>query len=162
MTNRGVAVVGLRLLAIYIVIRLLFLLPRAVDHWTDSARPDAPIALVMVAGLGLAVFLWFRVGTLAAWILPARTAESLATGGGDGREAPTALLFPAAGVLLLAWSLPDLIVQTLLLYDAGVVESEQMTGFATAALRVLLGAGLMLGSAGLERAIHHLRRTGTG
>lgn len=161
MTNRGVAVVGLRLLAIYIVIRLLFLLPRAVGHWADSTRPDAPIAVVMAAGLGLAVFLWFRVGTLAGWILPARTAESLAAGRPD-EEAPTALLFPAAGVLLLAWSLPELIAQALVLYDAGVVDGEQATGFAAAALRVLLGIGLMLGGAGLERAIHHLRRTGTG
>ncbi|MBA1145660.1 hypothetical protein H0Z60_01185 [Ectothiorhodospiraceae bacterium WFHF3C12] len=164
MTNRGMAVIGIRLLAIYLALQLMLMLPRAFDRWDDPQRPDLPVALTLLAGTCVAAFLWFGVRRLAGWMLPSRTAQSLEEQNGDPLAQPAAAVaFSAVGALLVIWALPDLLVTALDHYEAAPVpDRDTLTPFAVAALRVALGIGVMLGSAGLARAVHHLRRTGAG
>lgn len=164
MTNRGVAVVGIRLLAVYLLIQLLLLLPQAADRWADPSRAAMPVVLTLAGGLLAAAVLWFGVSSLAGWIVPSRTAQSLAEEqAGDPVSPAGAAAFSAAGVLLAAWALPDLLAQLLSHYDAPPGDqAETLLPLAVAALRVALGLAVMLGSSGLARTIHHLRRTGAG
>lgn len=164
MTNRGVAVVGIRLLGIYLLIQLLLLLPEAADRWADPARPAMPVTLTILAGLLMAAWLWFGVRTLAGWVVPSRTAQSLADEQAGEPIGPAgAAAFSAAGLLLLGWALPDLLAQAIVHYEAPPGGREEtLLPLAVAGLRVALGVLIMLGSAGLARTIHHLRRAGAG
>lgn len=163
-TNRGIAVVGIRLLAVYLLLQLLLLVPDAVERWTDATRPAAPVVLTMLAGLVAAAFLWTGTGRVASWMLPARTARSLAEEQAGQTAADRGLVaFSAAGALLIAWTLPELLSAALTYYTAGPINrDETLLPLLVAALRLALGFGMMLGSAGLARAVHHLRRTGAG
>lgn len=164
MTNRGMAVISIRLLAIYLALQLLLMLPQAADRWSNPQRPDLPVILTLVAGAGVAAFLWFGVGTVAGWMLPYRTAQSLEERDGDPASQPAAAVaFSAVGALLVIWALPDLLASVLAHYEADpAADRDTLTPLAVAALRVALGVTVMLGSTGLARAVHHLRRTGAG
>lgn len=164
MTNRGVAVVGIRLLAVYLLIQLLLLMPQAAERWGDPSRPVVPVSLTILAGLLAAAWLWFGVRRLAGWIVPSRTAQSLADEHAGDPVGPTgAPAFSAAGVVLVGWALPDLLALVLTHYDSAPGNREEtLLPLAVAGLRVALGVLVMLGSTGLARTIHHLRRTGAG
>jgi len=169
MSNRGIAVVGVRLLALYLVLRLVFLVPELVTHWSiPTGGAGTRVATLIVVAL-IAAFLWFRVGTVVGWILPARTAQSLEQEDGIHERQAQALAFSAVGALLLAWTLPDLVLHGYLLYRewrfvpvVASLDTNLVLGASTTLLRVILGAALFFGSGGLVRLVHHLRRAGSG
>lgn len=105
LSHRGLAVVGIRLLALYLVLRALDgLIPLL------AARDaEEPAAGWIVAGwpLVMAVLLWFGVGRLAGWIVPAR--RSAAPDGPPPRLPPAAdAVFAGVGLFLVVDGLADL------------------------------------------------------
>lgn len=168
MSNRGIAVVGVRLLALYLVLRLVFLVPELVAYWRYADGGGVTYFATLAAVALIAAFLWFRVGTVVGWILPARTAQSLAEEDGPQERQVQALAFSAVGALLLAWTAPDLILHGYLLYrdwtfvpSVASLDAGPLMDAAKALLRAILGALLFFGSGGLVRLVHHLRRVGS-
>lgn len=165
MSNRGVAVLGLRLFAIAIVIYTLYALPGLYYGWQQQALPGyvRGLALAHVAGLALAALMWFAPGRLAALILPARSSQSLDQALGV-EQAQTVVLAAVGGLVVLLF-LPEVLVLSWRLYEASRSLAEapdpgQVVELAAHAGSLLLGLWLALGSRGWVGLIRRLRRAG--
>ncbi|RFA25139.1 hypothetical protein CAI21_20110 [Alkalilimnicola ehrlichii] len=171
MSIRGAAVLGLRLLAILLLVLWLFRLPElALFLLMHGLAEEAPLFSAVVAlavGLPplLAAFLWFGVGRLADVILPPRTAQ--------GREEAwnnydaQVVAYSAIGIFLVIWSLPSLVRHAYLIYQArdhfdgwANVGTALWLDFAIAGLQTLLALALVLGATGLAVIVARLRRLG--
>lgn len=156
MTNRGVAVLGVRLLALYLLVHSLANLPMMAGtvHLQAYWR--------LLAALVLAGLLWWRAGRVASWMLPQRTAVPPPPAADPADW--YALAFAAVGLLVTVQALPVLIEVAAQAYRQSRnfqdLDAAQLTALSTAALRLGLGLALLLGGRGFTRLIARLRTSG--
>jgi hypothetical protein len=164
LTNRGLAVLGLRLLALLVAVLWLLRLP---EGYFALASADYAPALLIVLALPplLAVLLWAQVGRLVELVLPQRTAEGTAERAEPGEW--QAVAFAAVGVLVLVEALPALVRVGLSVYlqwqpldGPEAVSSALWVELGAAMLRLVLAISLVFGSRGLARWVVQLRRAG--
>lgn len=168
MSNRGIAVLALRLFALFLMFHSLTALPQvylARQAVEQVGGDQALLALMALAHLGpaaLGVLIWLLVGRFAEWILPRRRLAG-------EREPPLpedwqALAFAAGGMFVVIDGLPALIGLAVGLYQTRqpfeALSSASRLELAVAAGRVLLGLLVLLGSRGLGRLVFQLRRGG--
>lgn len=160
MTNRGIAVLGVRLLALYLFMHCLITLPVSV---AQLEQQEAWLPLVsLLAPLPLAVLLWLGAGQLASRMLPQRTAvpSLVATNPTDWY----ALVFAAVGLLISIQALPALLEISVESYrltqQLQPLSFEQVATLSAALLRMMLGVAAFLGSRGLARLVAYLRTGG--
>jgi hypothetical protein len=169
MSNRGMAVLGLRLFSLFLFYHSLTMLPEVYGFLSATDRRAAdPVYyyLVAVAHIGPAVLgllIWFYVGHWVNFILPQRTAMLRPDFADAGDWQGVA--FIAVGLFLFLYALPDLLRTALQAYVAssGLVaplDQELVLALATAGLRVCFGLGLVLGGRRLSGFFLHLRRLG--
>lgn len=168
MTNRGAAVIGLRLLALYFFVHSLTLLPQA--YSLLSGRTPAYdtvhgwlLAAAQLVPLAASLLLWFGVRPLVDALLPQRTASTPpATDLGDW-YAPA---FAAVGLLVTIEALPAVLRSGAAIHYSlqalQPLEPELVIELAVAVLRLLLGLVALLGSRGLAGLIVRLRTGGLG
>lgn len=169
MTNRGMAVLGLRLFALFLFYHSLAMLPEVYGFLSGTdlrAANPTYYYLVATAHIGPAVLgllIWFYVGHWVNFILPQRTAVLRPdfADAGDWQ----AVAFVAVGLFLFLYSLPDLLRVALQAYVASSslmmpLEQELLLALAAAGLRVCFGLGLVLGGRRLSGLFVHLRRLG--
>lgn len=164
MTNRGVAVLGLRLLALAVLVFWLLRLPE--QYALLRERPGDGVLLgLLLAPLLLAGLLWSQVRWLADLILPQRTAQA-GSQRLDSYQAQV-IAFAAVGVLLLILSLPELIRVGFAvrqayepILGAGSVETALWVQLLTTLLQFALAVSLLLGGRGLAGGLIRLRRLG--
>ena len=156
LSHRGLAVVGVRLLALYLLVQVPIVLAHALAG-TDAGRaPLTPVAGAVAIIAGTALLLWLLTGVLASLMVPARRALSAEVGApGDFRGAAR-LGFALLGLYLVADALPRLLVDAWLLSDTHDLPAL----VAVPALRCLLGLAIMVGSDGLARLFGVLRYAG--
>ncbi|HEX5514995.1 MAG TPA: hypothetical protein VFY81_11395 [Gammaproteobacteria bacterium] len=156
MTNRGAAVLGVRLLALYFFVHSLINLPMV----AGAVYPQNYWQLL--APLVLAGLLWSGVGRIASWILPQRTAAP---------PAPAAdpadwyvLAFAAVGLLVTVQALPVLVEVAAQVYrqsrDLQDLDAALLAALSAAVLRLGLGLAVLFGSRGFARLIARLRTAG--
>lgn len=156
MTNRGMAVLGVRLLALYFFMHHLSALPWVL---TPHAALDWPSLLAVFYQLIAAALLWFGAGPLASLILPQRTAAP--------EPAPAnlsdwyGLAFAVVGLLITLNALPALLRIGLEMHGLKreflEISSAHVATAAVVALQLALGLFALLGSHGLSRLIARLR-----
>lgn len=160
MTNRGAAVLGVRLLALYLFLHTLITLPTAVAQLDQQ---DFWLPLVgLLAPLPLGLLLWLGAGQIASRMLPQRTAVP-SPPAADPRDW-YALAFAAVGLLISIQAVPPLLELAAEAYRLAQ-ELQQLTPAQAAALsaalvRLMLGLMALLGSRGLARLISRLRTSG--
>lgn len=172
LSNRGLAVLLIRLFALFLLMRVIADLPQSYFILSygvpDAAVADDPVRWVTLLSNGLllvlAVLMWVFVGRLAGAILPQRTAatpEDELTVSGAG-----AVAFAAVGLLLLGLALPELFAATVRLYQRtqqfayrGMTLPDYVD-MGAAGLQVLIGLLVFLGNRGIVRIVTRLRRAG--
>lgn len=165
MSNRGMAVLGLRLFAIGIVIYTLYALPGLYYGWQQHALAGYTrgLALVHAVGLAVAAVMWFLPGRLAEVILPARSSQGM-----DqplGVEQVQVVALSAVGALVVLLTLPDVLVLGGEVYRRAAAldelfEPALLVDLVSQALVLVLGAWLALGSRGWVGLVRRLRRAG--
>ncbi len=169
MTNRGAAVIGLRLLALYFFIHSLTLLPQAYGLLSGGlAADDAvhawPLAAACLVALAASVLLWFGVRPLVAVLLPQRTVTGSPAAADPGDWYAPA--FAAVGLLVTIEALPAVLRSGAAIHYSlqalQPLEPELVIELAVAVLRLLLGLVALLGSRGLAGLIVRLRTGGLG
>jgi len=168
MTNRGMAVLALRLFALYLFVDALRALPEL--YLLLAQQPEGGgryYYLVTVAHLGpvlLGVLLWAYVGRWVDLLLPQRRAA-------EPPERPLTtdwhvLGIALAGLLVAALGAPALLeaAMTAYLQSRELVEltTELQARLLASGLQVVLGLFLLLGSRGLGSLVLKLRRLGAG
>ncbi len=171
-TNRGAAVLGLRLLALLILVWWLFQLPETVAYLALPAAGTPPggsfylaVTLVLLLPPVLAGLLWFGVGRMADIVLPIRTAQGRSPRLGNYQA--QVIAYSAVGLFLLLGGLPEL-ARTVHGVWAYRLKMSEMPGFHSglwaallaAVLRLLLGATLILRAPAVAILIQRLRRAG--
>ncbi len=159
MTNRGAAVLGLRLFALYLVARVVLDAPRSVAVVAAQPGQDATtLAAVAAVALPLAAafLIWVYVGRLASWVLPPRRPQSLEVGQSADPAQLAALAYTVVGFVLLGEALPPLVGHLALHGLDGAVSPELVSRLATA----IMGLLLVLGARNLARLVSQLRRAG--
>lgn len=161
MTNRGMAVLGVRLLALYFLVHHLSALPLML---TSKAESSWLSSLAMLIPLLAVALLWFFAGSLASLILPRRTAAPQASAPANSSDW-YGVAFAAVGLLITLNSLPELLRIALEIYwqrqELQGISPTQIVAVAAALLQFLLGLLALLGRRGLSRAIVSLRATST-
>ncbi|MCO6441005.1 MAG: hypothetical protein J5I81_07965 [Nitrococcus mobilis] len=165
MTNRGLAVLGIRLFALFIALQALFSLLQS-DFGGQQLVPAAEpingtstllgvLLCLMVAGL-----LWVCVGRIADWVLPTRRGHSLALGDAVTVSDAQIIAYSAVGLYLMADSLPGILLTfwPLLLNYAQLDGSPEQLSLAAAGIRFTLGLMLFFGGRGLAGLVRQLRR----
>lgn len=157
MTNRGLAVLGVRLLALYFFIQQLGALPLvllSVGGWSGLWLFTAYLLPVL-----LPVLLWLCAGQLASLILPQRT--SLPESKPMNLAAWYNVAFTGAGLLVLLNALPEFMRLLLDIWlqrlEFQELASSQIAAVAGRLLQCLLGLFVLLGSRGLSRVVLRLR-----
>ena len=160
MTNRGAAVLGLRLFALYLVARVLLDLPA--NHALLITSPAALTFAAVLLPLLAAAAIWLNVGRVASWVLPPRRAGSLEEGSGPDAEGVAALAYAAVGLLLIGQALPPVLVAAAL--QAGGRGAADWTSpeLLSAGLTVALGLLLVAGARSLPGLVSRLRQAGRG
>lgn len=166
MSNRGMAVLGLRLFALYLLVHALLALPQTYAFWVAA---PALVGMrefwlnvgVQLAPVVFALVIWCCAGPLASLVLPQRTAAPARAPQPGDWFAPA---FAAVGLLITADALPALLElaaaaqrQSAALEPVG---AELTVALTAAALRLLLGVGALLGCHGLAGLIVRLRTAG--
>lgn len=166
MTDRGIAVLGVRLLALYLFVQVLTELPDlyALLMGARVALDSTHYGLLLAAQVGpgvVGLLLWFGAGGAASLLLPQRTVAPrppLSSGGWYGPA------FAAVGLWVAIDALPELLRlaadahrHVLALEDLGF---ELRVAIAGAALRVVLGLCVLLGSRGFANLVARLRTSG--
>lgn len=165
MTNRGMAVMALRLYALVLVAWILMELPVLFLPLVTGIENPAWL-IPELAGLGalalLAFWAWFRVGVVVEWLLPVRTAQQA-----DDPQMPTVdVLFhtglvSAVGLLVIAWALPDLVAESWRYWQASSVGDVPMRPEWFGALaQTLFGTAVLIGRRGLVRLLLLLKHAG--
>lgn len=168
MSNRGLAVLGLRLFALFLFYHSLTALPAvyAVLAGTDPLAADPRYYyLAAAAHLGpavLALLIWAFVGRWVDLILPQRTAAAAPEPA--SAEEWQAIAFAAVGMFLFVGGLPELLGRALQAHELtrrlDTLGSELGLALGVAALRVALGLGLLVSARRLSGFFMHLRRLG--
>jgi hypothetical protein len=150
------AVLGVRLLALYFFMHHLSILPWAL---APHAALDWPSWLTVLYPLTVAALLWSGAGPLASLILPRRTAAP--------EPAPASLsdwyglAFAVVGLLVTLNALPALLRIALEVHGLRreflEVSSAHIVTAAVVVLQLALGLAALLGSRGLSRVIARLR-----
>ncbi|KAB7619538.1 hypothetical protein [Alkalilimnicola sp. S0819] len=172
MSNRGLAVLCVRLFAIALVVYMLYALP----HWYARSA-DLPAGFfhlllpVYLLGTVLAAWMWWSPGRLASLMLPQRSSESASGTSQEGQppssdETAAVLLF-CAGFLLALWVLPEFLVGVWRVFTL-LGEGAAQPLWAREEGILLLGRGgqfllavwLCLGRRGWLGAWRRLRRAG--
>ncbi len=164
MTNRGLAVLGIRLFALFIALQALLspLKPYSKGPHVFATEPVngtnpllGSLLCLMVAGL-----LWVCVGRIADWVLPARRGHSLAHGNAVTVSDAQIIGYSAVGLYLMADSLPDILLTfwPLLSNYAQLEGSPEQLSLVAAGIRFTLGITLFLGGRGLAGFVRQLRR----
>lgn len=167
MTNRGIAVLALRLFALYLFVHSLIALPEgyaalangptsadAVQYWLLAAAHAGPVIV--------GVFLWFCAGPLATVILPQRTFSTPPPV--KNSESWYGPAFAAVGLLVSIDALPQLL-ELLAEYRRTTLALENPTpafqvALAAKSLQTGLGLAVLLGSRGFANLIARLRTGG--
>lgn len=152
-SHRGLAVVGIRLLALYLLLQGVQSLALIVT--APDASDGLPVALALVP-LFLGAVLWLGVGRFASVMIPARRALGSASPVGISGDALGALMFGGLGLFLIADTLPGLISAYYLLEP---IEYDPER-FLPQWLRLLLGIAIFVGARGLGRLHAWLRYAG--
>lgn len=167
MTNRGIAVLAVRLLALYLLVDSVTGLPAAyaVLSGAGSAADDVHYWLLVgaqVSPLLLGLLLWLAAGPLASVLLPRRTAapEPVTV----RAEGWYALAFAAVGLLVTIEALPQLLEVAAAVHRRALalepIEPELATALTAAGLRVVLGLAALFGSRGFANLMARLRTSG--
>ncbi len=146
---RGLAVVGIRLLALYLVAEAIIVVAWSVGGSVEREAVVAPLLLPLVLAAGL----WFGVGPIAGAMVPARRAVDPGTGGAGS---PGTLVFAAVGLFLLVDALPPLLSAHLAL----PLGTSEYASLLQPALRLGLGLAVFIGARGLNRVHLWLRFSG--
>lgn len=161
MSNRGAAVLGVRLLALYFFLQGLTGLPAAAQ---PAGQEDWPVLVGLLAPLLLGVLFWLGAGQVASRMLPQRTAIPPHPAG--SLHDWYALAFAAVGLLVSLHALPPLLVlaaeawqRARELQALGFVRTVEL---AAAGLKLALGLAALLGSRGLAGVVIRLRTGGLG
>lgn len=154
LSHRGIAVVGIRLLSLYLILRFLDAVVLTVLPATEPLSRATWFAVLLP--LLVALLLWFGVGVIASWMVPARRTAS-------PEPAPLRLppaadgVFAAVGLILLIDGLADLAVLwptvTLPLWPL----APDLLG---PVLRIAAGAVVFVGAHGIARLHLWLRYAG--
>lgn len=147
-SHRGLAVVGIRLLALYLLLQGVQRL--ALTAAADGFVPHALVPLLLGA------VLWLGVGRVAGVMIPARRALGPAAPEGLRGVALGALVFGGVGLFLIVDTLPDL-ASTWYLVQPADRDPQQ---FMAQCLRLLLGTVVFLGARGFGRLHAWLRYAG--
>lgn len=138
MSNRGAAVLGVRLLGLYLAVQAVLALAGMLRAGFTFDALLAEVALP----LALALLLWSAVGALANHILPPRRGDSTPAPPLDVNAAH-AIAFAAVGLLVLANALPVFLTS---LWTNSRVMPVAQTIIIEEGLRSLLGLLLLLGA----------------
>ena len=160
MTNRGAAVLGLRLFALYLVARVVLDAPASYEVLAaprPSAGASMSVAAAVLLPLGAALLIWSYVGRIANWVLPPRRPQSLEAGQTADPAQLAVLAYSVAGFLLLGEALPGLLGQVV----AGGLERPLSPELVSHGAAAGLGLLLVLGARNLSRMVSRLRRAGT-
>jgi hypothetical protein len=165
MTNRGVAVLGLRLFALYLCVQSLIMLPQAyalvagsapadnVEYWLSAAAYVGPVLIGLL--------LWLGAGPMASVLLPQRTAAAPAPQQ-PGCWYP--LPFAAVGLLVTIGALSSLLEvaaaahRRVLALEA--LGPELSVALIAESLRLSLGLAALFGSRGFANLVLRLRTSG--
>lgn len=139
MSNRGAAVLGVRLLGLYLAVQAMLALAGLLREGFTRNALLTEVALP----LALALLLWVAVGALANHILPPRRGDSAQTPPPLDVNAAHAIAFAAVGLLVLAESLPVFLTA---LWANGHPLPVAESIVAVEGLRSLLGLLLLLGA----------------
>lgn len=165
MSNRGLAVLALRLFALFLFHHGFTALPQVYLAFAAEGAAGELRYLLAAVSLGpalLGLLIWIFVGRFAELVLPRRTAA-------QAPEPATpqewqAALFAAAGLLLFLSALRDLLRHVLAVYEyyqrlealPPVLQGE----LAAAGLQAALGLWLLMRSQRLSGLLLHLRSLG--
>ncbi|MDN5869850.1 MAG: hypothetical protein L0H73_03895 [Nitrococcus sp.] len=166
MTNRGLAVLGIRLFSLFIALQALLspLQPYIRMHTLDSGQVITTSTLLgLLLCLMVAALLWVSVGRIADLVLPNRRGSAPVQGEAVTVHDAQVIAYSAVGLYLVVDSLPHMAVASWPLlsnhpHSYGVPEQ---LGLVAAGIRLMLGAALFLGARGLAGLVHRLRRART-
>ncbi|MES1940822.1 hypothetical protein T5B8_11287 [Salinisphaera sp. T5B8] len=170
MATRDLALIGVRLIAFYLVVRGLLVAAQSVPYLWASQSVDDPslvqlsVLLQLVVPVVLAALMWLG----APWLADRMTRASAGAiePGGLSAEAVAATAFGVAGVVVLIHGLPQL---TWSAVQALVVSRQTGTAFtahdpwwqvAALALRCVLAIAVVCGARSLGRWVLRLRTLG--
>lgn len=164
MTNRGLAVLGIRLFALFIALQALLSSLQLYSRWqhvpasepiTGTGTLLGLLLCLMVAGL-----LWVCVGRIADWVLPARRGHSLAHADTVTVSDAQTIAYSAVGLYLVADSLPDILLTFWPLLSSYVQMrgAPEQLNLVAACIRFALGITLFFGGRGLAGLVRQLRR----
>lgn len=167
MTNRGIAVLALRLFALYLFVHSLIALPEGYAALTNSTAIADPLHywLLAAAHAGpavIGVLLWFCAGALATVILPQRTFSAPPpVKNSENWYGPA---FAAVGLLVSISVLPQLL-ELLAEYHRTTLALEDpapafQVALAAKSLQLGLGLAVLFGSRGFGNLIARLRASG--
>ena len=178
MNSRDVAYVGIRLLAVFLALKLVFSLASAggfywiffVEGGSVSGAGDSRIMawtglLGSVLYVVVAVALWFSASPLSRYVAP---------GGGPSDAASSvrvdewmSIAFAAVGLYVLVFALSEVVGELradLVMKDAfgeqGYVDPEKTARYWQLATEMVLGLILLLGSSGLSGLLRRLQTFG--
>lgn len=144
LTHRGLAVLGVRLLALYILSRGVLALGGGRTAW----QVGLPVIL--------ALLLWVSVRRIADWMVAPRRGATVRSGDGDAQTLG-ALAFGVLGLMLLCEALVQGAVAAILYRRAA--DPDPVTLVAPG-MELILGAAVFFGARGLSAFIVWLRRAG--
>jgi hypothetical protein len=150
-SHRGLAVVGIRLLALYLLLQAVHEL--ALQVAADAAGPSAAWLVPLLLG----AVLWAGVGRVASVMIPVRRAVGLtAASASAGTSTVAALVFGGVGLFLIADTLPGVIADWLWLAP----DERDPRQFLGQLLRLLIGVVVFVGARGFARLLGWLRYAG--
>ncbi|MDN5850618.1 MAG: hypothetical protein L0H63_13430 [Nitrococcus sp.] len=166
MTNRGLAVLGIRLFSLFIALQALLspLQPYIRVQVLDSGSVTSTSTLLgLLLCLMVAALLWVSVGRIADLVLPERRGYPAVHGEAVTIHDAQVIAYSAVGLYLVVDSLPHIAVASwplLANHPQSYGFSDQL-GLVAAGIRLMLGAALFLGGRGLAGLVHRLRRART-
>ena len=161
MATRDLAIIGIRLIAFYLVARGLLVAVQSVPYaWASDPVEDASllqlsVMLQLVAPLILAALMWLGAPWLANFM--SRAGSEPVDTSGLNAESVAAIAFGVAGVVVLIHGLPQLVwycIQALVIErraGAASLARGQWLQVATVALRCVLAFGVVAGAPALGR-----------
>lgn len=163
MTNRGLAVLGIRLFSLFIALQALLspLQPYIGMQGLGSGPINNTSTLLgLLLCLMVAALLWVSVGRIADLMLPERRGHPVAHGAAVTVNDAQVIAYSAVGLYLVVDSLPQFAVASwpLLSSHPQNYGLPEQLGLVAASIRLMLGAGLFLGARGLAGFVHRLRR----
>lgn len=161
-TNRGAAVLGIRLLALLILILWLFRLPELAAGLSAASLEvsslTATLWMLLCLPPLLAGLLWFGVRHVADAILPARTAQPHSPRMGNYEW--QVIVYSAVALFLIATALAALPVPLYHVATADEFDAVAWLELAAVVLRLALGAALLFTTPWLAHTIARWRRLG--